>query len=264
MADGTEALMAELLYERAPELDAEALAERVRETLPKTVAIPGDQPLLAHEDFPIHFEEGTKAILTAVMRPDADADAGAGPYDLSQSWAFEGKEDAASRAATTLVVAEMLGRTAPAKDRVTAFKAALAAVVEQTAPLAIWSATGTELVSPERVAEHPLACLVNVRLFRIQDDDGVYVLDTLGLDALGLPDFQLHFRELDPSELAGHLRNLAAYAFEHENAIESGHTISSPGGDGRWQLQLEDALVAPDRLVLDIDPGPPYAAGGRG
>ena len=114
------------------------------------------------------------------------------------------------------------------------------------------------------MAEHPLACLVNVRLFRIQDDDGVYVLDTLGLDALGLPDFQLHFRELDPSELAGHLRNLAAYAFEHENAIESGHTISSPGGDGRWQLQLEDALVAPDRLVLDIDPGPPYAAGGRG
>ena len=215
MADGNEALMAELLFERPPQLDAEALAARVRETLPKTVALPGASgALLAHEDFPIEFEEGTKAILTTVMPPDEDGSA-PGPYDLSQSWAFEGKEEAAGKAATTLLVAEMLGRAAPAEDRVTAFKAALEAVVEQTGPLAIWSASAAELVAPERVGEHPLACLVNVRLFRVEGDEGVCVLDTLGLRALGMPDFQLHFRELDPSELAGHLRNLAAYAFEH-------------------------------------------------
>ena len=257
--------MAELLYERPPELDAEALAALVRETLPKTVAVPGAAggALLAHEDFPIEFDEGTKAILTTVMRPGADS-GGPGPYDLSQSWAFEDKAEAAEKATTTLLVAEMLGRSAPAKDRVTAFKAALEAVVDQTRPLAIWSAGAAELVAPGRVGEHPLACIVNVRLFRVQGEEGVCVLDTLGLQALGMPDFQLHFRELDPSELAGHLRNLAAYAFEHEAEIESGHTISGPGGEGRWKLELEDALVAPERLVLDIDPGPPYAAGGRG
>ena len=262
MADGPEALMAELLFEAPPEVDAEALAERVRETLPGTVTVPGEQPLLAHEDYPLHFEDGTKALLTAIMRPDAGA--GAGPYDLSQSWAFDGKEDAARRATTTLLVVEMLGRSAPAKDRVTAFKATLAAVVEQTRPLAIWSANAAELTAPERVGEHPLACLVNVRLFRIENEEGACVLDTLGLHALGMPDFQLHFRELDPSVLAGHLRNLAAYAYEHGAEIESGHTISDPDGEGRWTLQLEDSLVAPDRSVLDIDPGPPYAAGGRG
>ena len=254
--------MAELLYERPPDLDPEALAARVRETLPKTVAVPGEHALLAHQDFPIEFEEGTKAILTAVMAPGADRE-GAGPYDLTQSWAFEHRAEAAAKATTTLLVVEMIGRGAPAGDRVIAFKTALEAVVEQTRPLAIWSANAAELVESERVAEHPLACLVNVRLFRVENDAGVCVLDTLGLHALGLPDFQLHFRELDPSELAGHLRNLAAYAFEHGNAIESGHTISGPGGEGRWKLQLEDALVAPDRIVLDIDPGPPYAAGER-
>ena len=253
--------MAELLYDAPPEVDAEALAERVRETLPGTVAVPGEQPLLAHEDYPQRFEDGTKALLTAVMRPDSGA--GAGPYDLSQSWAFEGKEDAAQRATTTLLVAEMLGRGAPPEDRVTAFKASLEAVVEQTRPLAIWSAGAAELVAPERVGEHPLACLVNVRLFRVEGDEGACVMDTLGLDALGLPDFQLHFRELDPSVMAGHLRNLAAYAFEHGKEIRSGHTISGPDGEGRWRLQLEDSLVAPDRPVLDIDPGPPYAAGER-
>lgn len=262
MGGGREALMAELLFEAPPEVQAEALAERVRETLPKTVAVPGKHPLLAHGDFPQRFEDGTKPILTAVMRPDESA--GAGPYDLSQSWAFDGKDDAAARATTTLLVVEMIGRGAPAEDRVTAFKAALGAVVEETGPLAIWSAGGAELVSPDRVGEHPLACLVNVRLFRVEDDEDVCVMDTLGLDALGFPDFQLHFRGLDPSEMAGHLRNLAAYALEHGKEIRSGHTISGPGGDGKWKLQLEDALVAPGRQVLDIDPGPPYAAGGRG
>ena len=262
MADGVEALMVELLFARPPELDAEALAAAVRETLPGTVAVDDpEQVILAHEDYPQELEDGTKPLLTVVMRPGEDA--GAGPYDLSQSWAFAEKEAAAERAATTLLVAEMLGRGAPLQDRVTAFKAALEAVVEQTGPLAIWSAGGAELVSPERVGEHPLACLINVRLFRVEDDEGACVLDTLGLHALGLPDFQLHFRELDPGELAGHLRNLAAYAFEHGRAIESGHTISGPDGEGRWRLQLEEALVAPQRPVLDIDPGPPYAAGER-
>ena len=256
--------MVELLFEHPPELDAEALAARVRETLPKTVAVPGrGGPLLAHEDFPVEFEDGTKAIVTNVMRPKEDR-GGAGPYDLSQSWAFDGKEDAAQRATTTLLVVEMLGRGAPAKDRVSAFKTTLGAVVEQTRPLAIWSAGAAELVAPERVGEHPLTCLVNVRLFRIENDEGVCVLDTLGLDTLGMPDFQLHFRGLDPSELAGYLRNLAAYAYEHGAEIESGHTVSGPKGDERWRVQHEEALVAPDRLVLDIDPGPPYAAGARG
>ena len=263
MADGVEALMVELLYERPPELDAEGLAAAVRGTLPGTVAVGDDpeRPMLAHEDFPIEFEEGTKAILTVVARSDRDA---VGPYDLSQSWSFEDKESAADRATTTLLVAEMVGRAAPARDRVAAFKAALEAVVEQTRPLAIWSASAAELVAPERVGEHPLTCLVNVRLFRIENDEGVCVLDTLGLNALGMPDFQLHFRGLDPSGLAWHLRNLAAYAYEHGAEIESGHTISGPDGKGRWKLQLEEALVAPERLVLDIDPGPPHSAGNRG
>ena len=254
--------MAELLFERPPELDAEALAARVRKTLPGTVAVPGDSgAMLAHEDFPVEFDEGTKAILTSVMRPGEGG--GAGPYDLSQSWAFEGKEEAAQKAQTTLLVVELIGRSAPAQDRVRGFKASLEAVVEQTRPLAIWSAGGAELVSPDRVGEHPLACLVNVRLFRVEGDEGVCVMDTLGLDTLGFPDFQLHFRELDPSVMAGHLRNLAAYAFEHGKEIASGHTISGPEGEGRWKLRLEDPLVAPDRRVLDIDPGPPYAAGER-
>ena len=121
-----------------------------------------------------------------------------------------------------------------------------------------------KLVSPERVGEHLLACLVNVRLFRVEDDAGTFVMDTLGTHALDLPDFQLHFRDLDPAEIAAHLRNLAAYAFEHAEPIRDGHTISGPDGKGRWKLRLEEALVPPQRAVLDIDPGPPHAAGNRG
>ena len=95
--------MVELLFAQPPELDAEALAAAVRETLPGTVAVDGDQVILAHEDYPQELEDGTKPLLTVVMRPGEGA--GAGPYDLSQSWAFEEKEAAAEQAATTLLVA---------------------------------------------------------------------------------------------------------------------------------------------------------------
>lgn len=42
-----------------------------------------------------------------------------------------------------------------------------------------------------------------------------------------------------------------------------GNTISGVRGDEHWRCRHGPALVGPDRLVIDIDPGAPYAAGGR-
>lgn len=259
------ALVVELLYERTPELDAEALAERVRETLPGTIVLGDDeqQVTLMHRDFPVELPDDQEGgLLTLVARPGEDR---VNERDLGQTWDFDGAAGAVSRATTTLLVAEMLGASTgmPAEGRARAFSAVVRAVVEHAAPLAIWSAGGEKLVDPARVSEHPLTPLVNVRMFRVEDDEGVMAMDTLGLHVLGLPDFQIHFRDLEPGAIAGMLQALAIYVVE-EMEIPSGDTVSGPEGDERWRVQHEEALVAPDRLVLDIDPGPPYAAGERG
>ena len=90
--------------------------------------------------------------------------------------------------------------------------------MEQTGPLAIWSAGGAELRRPSGSGEHPLACLVNVRLFRVEDDEGALRARharAARARAAGLPAALPRARS---RRLAGHLRNLAAYAFEHGRA----------------------------------------------
>ena len=87
-------------------------------------------------------------------------------------------------------------------------------------------------------------------------------MDTLGLHVLGLPDLQCHFTGLDPNGIARILHNTAAYIYEHGDVIDDGHTISGPDGEA-WRCQHEDTLVPPHRLVLDLDPGDPHAAGTR-
>ena len=248
------ALAVELLYERAPELDAKRIAARVRESLPGTVAL-ADKPgvMLAHEDFPREFEDGRKAILTLIVPPDSKQDgADATDFDLSQSWSFRDAHEAVERAATTLLVAEMVGAGGPPRDRARAFGAALHAVAAETDPVAVWSPAAQEMLDPASLDGHPLAGLVNVRMF---SDGDALLMDTLGLHTLGLPDFQLRSGGLDERAIARHLLNLAAHAVDAEQAIEDFDTVSGPNGDERWPLELTRATVAPEREVFDIDAG---------
>ena len=43
---------------------------------------------------------------------------------------------------------------------------------------------------------------LNVRVFKVGDNPGEMLMDTLGLAAIGLPDLQCHFRDLDLNEVA--------------------------------------------------------------
>jgi hypothetical protein len=103
-------------------------------------------------------------------------------------------------------------------------------------------------------------------MFNVSNPDaesGDIVMDTLGLGALGLPDLQCHYRALSPEEVARCLYNTAWYIFSNGDVIENGHTVEGITPGTRWRCQHEDALVGPDRVVLDLNPGMPYAAGNR-
>ena len=256
MAGEVAALAVELLYASRPELDAQAIAETVRRTLPKTALIADDPGiLLAHEDYPVEFEEGTKAVLTMIVHPDEQQ--GVGEIDLTQSWRFKDAAEAVNGAGTTLLIAEMIGAGRPAKDRVDAFLTTVRAVIEHAPPNAVYSPAAQEVLAPANLDDHPLAGLVNVRLFQVSDDEGVMLMDTLGLHALGLADFQMHFRDLDESKVGAFLFDLAQHALD--NAFENGDTV----GEDRWKVQFEQSMAEPQRIVLDINPGEPHAAGDR-
>ena len=53
-------------------------------------------------------------------------------------------------------------------------------------------------------------------------------MDTRGLAPFGLPDLQVHFRDLEPARLAGLLYATAGYLLEEGDVIADGNTISGP------------------------------------
>lgn len=65
---------------------------------------------------------------------------------------------------------------------------------------------------------------LNVRFFSIQNSDEM-LFDTLGFTAIGLPDLQFHCKGLEPDDVVGFLRNVAAYLYENGDVIENGNTV---------------------------------------
>ena len=108
---------------------------------------------------------------------------------------------------------------------------------------------------------------VNVRFFSIQGSAD-YMVDSLGMSMLGLPDVQYHFFGMDINPVINHAYTLLSYLFDNGPVIKSGDTfdgINEEGdisGDVVWLLNYEDSLIQPVREVIDVDTGV-YAAGDR-
>ena len=257
-------ILAELWFEDEPEIDRAALLSRVREHLPESELKPDGPVLVAHLRYQHTYADGERGpIITALLEAGAGRRSLKHEPDTTQTYDWDEADAVLERCGHSLLVTELFGRLHPYENRVDAYRTTLTAAVELLAPAAVWCPNSTRVIEPAVLLDDPAAPFVNVRMFRIEGEPGILVMDTLGLHVLGLPDFQCHFRDLEPGRMAAKLYDLAAYVLENGDVIESGHTVSGVGDEEHWRCQREDALVAPDRLVLDIDPGEPFAAGKR-
>ncbi len=263
----------ELLFEGAYDLTDPGIRAAIRAACPHA-DVPGDGAAIAvfHRDAPIALADATICAQTAILGTDAIVDPRAYAPLLEQSREWPDAHAAVARATRSALVTDLMSSALPAPQRLDVFQRALAAVVARTRPIAIaWHAAG-KLVEPASflaamASPDPadrVFCALNVRLFNVGNDPGVCVMDTMGLAALSLPDLQLHFRGLDPNDVARHLFNSAYYLFQKGDVIADGNTLDGVPRGQKWRCQREASLVGPSRVVLDLDPGPPWAAGNRG
>lgn len=108
---------------------------------------------------------------------------------------------------------------------------------------------------------------VNVRFFRLEGTDD-FLVDSLGMSMLELPDAQYHFHGLNVTHVINHAYALLSYLFDNGSVIKPGDMFDGIGEDGeitsevQWRLNYEESLIQPVREVLDVDTGV-YAAGDR-
>jgi hypothetical protein len=260
-----ESLVAELWYATAPDLSDRLLLEGLRAVSPGTEAQDGSLvvPYDGGERPTIGDGQGTPPLVTVVLPGSALGAGGKSRPETSQTWDWADADEVLAGARESLLVTEMFAEPYGPRDRVAALVSVVAALTAATAPLAVAWPTSQRVSDPAASATDGLGGLLNVRLFTVSADEDERVMDTRGLAPFGLPDVQIHFRDLDPGALAGLLYATASYLLDAGDVIEDGNTIPGPDGDEHWRCEHEDALVAPARRVIDVDPGDPYAAGRR-
>jgi hypothetical protein len=162
-----------------------------------------------------------------------------------------------------------MARLLPPADRVRLFHGVLQAMVEVTRPIALVCKHSQQVVAGDdylAARDRPpiqRPGSVNVRLFKIENKLGDMLMDTRGLDELGLPDLQCHFHGLDPNDVSHVLFNTAYYLFEKGPVIEAGHTVQGVSPRSKWRCQFEPAIIEPTRDLIDLNPGRRFAAGKR-
>ena len=190
---------------------------------------------------------------------------------LQQSWGWREARAAVSHCQySTLVMDVMAGGLLPTR-RVAWFSQVLLSLLSLATYEAIYCQSSQQFVPPGEFLHHhhsptpnPLYGFLNVRMFNIANGAPTeVVMDTLGLATLGLPDLQCHFVQLNPSAVATLLYNTGAYLFQQGDVIQDGQTVPGVEPNTRWICQHEMALLAPQREVLDLNPGAPFAAGSR-
>jgi hypothetical protein len=268
----------ELLYEGPPPIRKSELLTALQNQAADISPLDGkaDSDLLAF----IHREHladaGGRRIpaQTLLLMFNKGPDLGKVKASLDQSWSWPQAVEFITQARATLVINDVMSSALPPLERLVVFENVLTAVLMTYPPLAVHWRPTQQFISPQGFLDARKESggvvyapgPINVRLFRVEKEEGAaggdeYFMDTLGLAALGLPDVQCHFRGLDPQAVSRVLYNTGIYLFEHGPIINDGDTVPGPGPDERWACRLAWSISLPDREVIDVIPPAPYAAG---
>ncbi|HPH45476.1 MAG TPA: DUF4261 domain-containing protein [Chryseolinea sp.] len=147
----------------------------------------------------------------------------------------------------------------PYIKRVEIFQKLVYAVSKSLNPIAIFFTTSEKIVPTTMYIKQidqdgftsPFG-LINVRFFSINEDNTSF-MDTVGLHTLGLPDFQIRYNKLNPTEVAGSLYAYAEYIYKNGSVILNGNTVEGIQADSKWECVYQGASLEPKRNVLQIN-----------
>ena len=263
----------QLLYETSPQIDGSYLLGELRKYCGRVDRLGEKKDLhyYAFLDHPLQLRD--KVIFPQMLLGYPDEGKEKSDYEDSfqQTWDWKEAREVVSTCRIPLLMTDLMVQSLNQRSRLNLFHNALEAILTVAPCKAIHWATSQKFVDPIAYLNarkskdiHPLQFSMNVRFYNITgQQQGEMLMDTVGLSLLGLPDLQCHFFGLDPNQVARMLYNSAYYIFDNGDIIEDGNTIQGIAPSDKWKCQHEVALIKPEREVLDINPGKPYAVGNR-
>lgn len=256
--------------------EANIIKEALNRKFDKIDIVSGDKSLtsFAVKKYTAKFKDGAISPQVLMMEVQPFKQETISELDRTQLWDVKDSEELLDSCKYELIISDMMAAVMEYKERcellVDWLEVALSLFPNCKA---IWVPSAGKLLTSEQVNNNKVKyedkfiyLCVNVRFFNIQNTEDMLV-DTLGLYAIGLPDIQYHFHNLNPDYIVGHAYNVASYIFSANAPVKNGETIDgledrNMSGSVRWRCQYEESLIQPVREVMDICPGE-YASGTR-
>ncbi|MDO3410810.1 DUF4261 domain-containing protein [Saccharibacillus sp. CPCC 101409] len=220
-----------------------------------------------HLNYPVRYADAELPAQTSLMAvPGRPAEEYETAVQQAWHWPRAGETLAECRYSVELI--DMMASGLDPKERLSLITGALRAVLETVPCDAVYFRGSDKLLEPGDYltaieAGSLLYGAMNIRFFNVEGTGSgrnEMLMDTIGLAALGIPDVQCHYYDLEPNDVAQQLTNLGYYLFDRGDVISDGETFGSDE-NVRWRCEHQYALAAPHRVALDIDPGRPYYAG---
>jgi hypothetical protein len=258
-------LYAKLLFESEPQWDDVLLEEEIAKNFPLFTS----HDIAKHENkntrqyffrnYVGRYAEGELPAQGTIFKPEKAFDQQVLTEALRQVWHWNEAKDVVANCRHELMVSDLLTMVLTYKERVECYQKYLSSVVKVLKPKVLFFPTSEKLIHPDHFLEQlqekshlSLYGLINVRLFNIQG--GGLFMDTVGLHALGLPDFQIRFQNYDPGQIAALLYSYAQYIFDRGSVIENGNTVDGIEEGSFWKCVYSHASLPPKRLLIEIQP----------
>ncbi|MGF7045832.1 hypothetical protein J2T13_000292 [Paenibacillus sp. DS2015] len=212
-----------------------------------------------HMDHKVTFEDGVVPAQSVIHAPQPIRDFKRFDSALQQSWHWPDARQTVNNCTYSIRVHDLFTARLPYKQRLELILGLVMAMIEAVPCTAIYWHTSDKLVDPTAYLgaielDEKLFGAVNLRLFNTGDTEPKeMIMDTLGLSALGIPDLQCHFTEMDPSEIARNLLVISKYLYDQGDIVKNGETIGTSANKG-YLCEHQHALVVPARYVLDLNP----------
>ncbi|AWB47049.1 hypothetical protein DCC85_18925 [Paenibacillus sp. CAA11] len=289
--------IAELMYKQKPEIDYTELFAKIEQYTGRTqtaadledheggaaepvantaVWTPNEEEEEAsglmhffHLNHRVQYEEGELPAQTSIMpasrRPDPAQYAAA----LQQAWHWPEAQTVLEQCESSLILTDLCAGGLPYQERLELFMGVLRALVETAPCEAIYWRSSDKLVEPAALLQaleegQTLYGALSIRLYNVpsqEEERQEMVMDSCGLAALGIPDVQCHFYNMNPNSVAGLLMDIAYYLYNQGDIISDGETVGADESQ-RWVCEHQYSLASPRRVVLDLNPGEGYYAGG--
>jgi len=219
-------------------------------------------------DYMLEYKNTSFPVLISVSIVEEEPDSEKLQKSLEQSFNYDNDKKSIENCRIKVVVTDLMAIGLDYTKRMELFQKALYSIVEVIPCEGIHFHLTEQVISREDYLENnplkeeydPMFGILNVRLFNIEGKKNEYIMDTLGLSAVGLCDLQCHFKNLNPNEVSNVLYSYGYYIFDNPDTLDDIEIIEGISKNDKWKCQHEVALVGPERVVLDINPGEEFSS----